>query len=279
MHVIVTRMGMRLKILRTTVHNCPLVPNPDQINSDSDSQGDACDDDDDGDGVLDEDDNCPLNKEISSTDFRDIKSIDLCITNCIFNQGPPKWEFRDQGHEIWQGLNSRGSVAIGSDRLSSMDFSGTIFVDTTSDDDWVGFVFGFQDTSNFYAVFSSRNETWNGNPSTQGPWKIVRVKSTTGPSSELDRALTFTRSVPGQTEIIWEDPAGRYWKKKTPYRYTIQHRPMAGTIQLKIHEGAEELLDTGSLNETALAGGRVGVFCKSQEEVIWSRMSYECVQE
>jgi len=54
---------------------------------------------------------------------------------------------------------------------------------------------------------------------------------------------------------------------------------MAGTIQLKIHEGAEELFDTGSLNETALAGGRVGVLCKSQEQVIWSRMSYECVQE
>merc|ERR1719244_565425 len=253
--------------------NCPLVPNPDQINSDSDGQGDACDKDDDGDDVLDEDDNCPLNKEISSTDFRDIKSIDLCITGCFSNQGPPKWEFRDEGQEIWQGLNSRGSVAIGSDRLSSMDFSGTIFVNTTRDDDWVGFVLGFQDTSNFYAVFSSKQG------SRQGPWKIVRVKSTTGISSELDEALTTTNSVPGQTEIIWEDPAGRGWKEKTPYRYTIQHRPMAGTIQLKIHEGAEELFDTGSLNETALAGGRVGVFCKSQEQVLWSDMSYECVQE
>merc|ERR1719317_581626 len=247
--------------------NCPLVPNPDQINTDNDEQGDACDDDDDGDNVLDRDDNCPLNNEISSTDFRGIKSIDLCITGCA--QEAPKWEFRDQGREIWQGLNSRGSVAIGEDRLSSMDFSGTIFVDTDRDNDWVGFVFGFQDTSNFYVVYSSKHD------SGQGPWKIVRVNSTTGPSRELDLALHKTISVPGQTEIIWQDPAGRGWKQQTPYRYLIKHRPIAGTMQLKIHEGAVELFDTGSLNEAGLAGGRVGVFCSSQEREIWSSMSYK----
>merc|ERR1712013_770396 len=254
--------------------NCPLVPSPDQINTDNDEQGDACDDDDDGDNVLDRDDNCPLNNEISSTDFRDIKSIDLCITNCFsFQTASPLWEFRDQGMEIWQGLNTRASVAVGSDRLSSMDFSGTIFVDTDRDDDWIGFLFGFQNIDNFYVVYSSKNG------SGQSPWRIVRVNSTTVPSSELDVALRGNTSVPGQTEIIWEDPAGRGWKAKTPYRYLIQHRPIAGTIQLRIHEGAEELFDTGSLNEAALAGGRVGVFCMSQEQVIWSSMSYKCVQE
>ena len=192
----------------------------------------------------------------------------------IFNQtASPMWEFRDQGMEIWQGLNTRASVAVGSDRLSSMDFSGTFFVDDDSDNDWVGFLFGFQNINNFYVVYSSKNE------SGQSPWRIVRVNSTTVPSSELDAALRGKTSVPGQTEIIWEDPAGRGWKEKTPYRYLIQHRPIAGTIQLRIHEGAEELFDTGSLNEAALAGGRVGVFCMSQEQVIWSSMSYKCVQE
>ncbi len=39
--------------------NCPNQPNPDQVNTDGDGQGDVCDSDDDGDGVVDGRDNCP----------------------------------------------------------------------------------------------------------------------------------------------------------------------------------------------------------------------------
>lgn len=40
--------------------DCPETPNPDQVDTDHDGTGDACDMDDDGDGVADEDDDCPL---------------------------------------------------------------------------------------------------------------------------------------------------------------------------------------------------------------------------
>ena len=40
--------------------NCAQVSNATQLNTDTDTLGDACDDDDDGDGVLDSDDAFPL---------------------------------------------------------------------------------------------------------------------------------------------------------------------------------------------------------------------------
>ena len=39
--------------------NCPLLPNLDQEDADGDGQGDGCDADMDNDGVLNEQDNCP----------------------------------------------------------------------------------------------------------------------------------------------------------------------------------------------------------------------------
>jgi len=50
----------RLSVDGETLDNCPDIFNPDQLNSDGDVQGDACDLDDDNDGVYDLIDNCRL---------------------------------------------------------------------------------------------------------------------------------------------------------------------------------------------------------------------------
>lgn len=51
------------------VDNCPTVKNSDQLDNDSDNQGDVCEEDDDNDGVLDSSDNCPL---IANNDQADV---------------------------------------------------------------------------------------------------------------------------------------------------------------------------------------------------------------
>ncbi|MEQ2354474.1 thrombospondin type 3 repeat-containing protein [Pseudoalteromonas piscicida] len=61
--------------------NCPALPNPSQINTDDDEQGDACDDDDDNDGIKDYNDNAPLVPNSGQEDS-DGDSVGDVIDNC-----------------------------------------------------------------------------------------------------------------------------------------------------------------------------------------------------
>ncbi|XP_067105827.1 LOW QUALITY PROTEIN: thrombospondin-4-B [Osmerus mordax] len=259
--------------------NCRLVPNPDQQDDNNDGVGDICESDFDQDKVIDRIDNCPENAEVTLTDFRAYQTVVLDPEGDA--QIDPNWVVLNQGMEIVQTMNSDPGLAVGYTAFSGVDFEGTFHVNTVTDDDYAGFIFGYQDSSSFYVVMWKQTEQtyWQATPFravAEPGIQLKAVKSKSGPGEHLRNSLWHTGDTNDQVRLLWKDPRNVGWKDKVSYRWYLQHRPQVGYIRARFYEGTELVADSGVTIDTTMRGGRLGVFCFSQENIIWSNLKYRC---
>ena len=68
------------------------------------------------------------------------------------------------------------------------------------------------------------------------------------------------------------------WIHETSYRFSILHNPDQDLIRVKLWEAGVLIVDTGDIideGDQSLKGGRLGVYCDSQEKITWSALSYK----
>ena len=171
----------------------------------------------DGDGTDDVHDNCPQNSLVSRTDFSNFETVALDPHGVT--QADPLWIIQDNGTTMRQTLNSDPGLAIGRDNLEGVNFEGTFFVNTRSDDDYIGIVFSYQSNRTFYVVMwkKSQQTYWERSPFTAVAKSGIQVKlvnSIQGPGEWLRNAMWHTGHTKNHVKLLWEDPNQRGWESK-----------------------------------------------------------------
>jgi syndecan 4 len=224
--------------LGDSIDNCRLVENPDQEDQDEDGVGDACEDDADGDGTTDPQDVCPYNKHISRTNFT--KFDQIALDPIETTQMDPFWTINDDGEEILQTLNSDPGMAIGHDVFNHFEYEGTLYISSDIeadrlDDDFAGFVFGYQNNRKFYVcVWKRRYQVYfsaaEPKPTAFPGIQLKVINSATGPGPDLRDALWQSDGTVNQSRLLWFSDVR--WQFDTSYRWHLVHNPANGYMRV-----------------------------------------------
>ncbi|XP_060555809.1 uncharacterized protein LOC132716530 [Ruditapes philippinarum] len=258
--------------------NCPYYSNVGQDDIDGNGVGDDCETDADGDTVIDKNDTCPHNPAISATSFSNYFTVDL---DPSVSAGEPYWEVKDNGAEVQQTVHTwKPVMLIGEQAYGAVEYAGTWFTKYSSATDYFACVFGYTSNRKFYVV------TWKGvhynygNSTYKAGIKGIQLKvvdSSTGPGTTMAEAIWHSYDTVGETKLIWQDPDLQGWLPETSYRWFITHQPSVGYINIKVYRGYTLMVDSGSIYDSSISGGRLGVLQFGDMSVIWSNLRAECL--
>ena len=161
----------------------------------------------------------------------------------------PRWTVSADGTVATQWNNAPGSALIGPADMSNTRIDGTLRVNTSSDDDHIGFVFGYQEPGRHYLF------DWKKNPQGEVGQRGMRL---------------IRGNAPGDSVLLYSNDIR--WASFTDYDFTLSFQ--SGFISITISQ-AGAVVDSFSIYDALYTDGRFGFYCGSQERVQFRGFSTE----
>ena len=161
-----------------------------------------------------------------------------------------------------QTVNADASFLLSDFDLSRAQMDGTWRVDTTSDDDFIGFVFGYQDSEHFY-VFDWKKGSQND--SLGFAERGMSVKVFNADSTLTGRDFWPTAGNGTRVRTLYHNTIP--WQTAINYQFTLQFHP--GRIKITVRQGETVLADI-TVNDSTYTNGRFGFYNYSQSQVKYS---------
>ena len=180
------------------------------------------------------------------------------------NEGNGNWTIAADQNSVFQSINGNPTVFYSDFNGQGLQLSGEITVETTSDDDFIGFVLGFQPgdvsaaTTDFILIDWKQGNQASGNCLGAAGLAVSHVSGGL-PSSNI----SWCHTSPGITELARGVNVGNVgWLDNTTYEFDLVFT--SSVIQVFVN-GVKEIDISGSF-----ADGRFGFYNYSQQSVRYS---------
>lgn len=176
-----------------------------------------------------------------------------------------QWVVDETGYSVTQKNNAKPSIFLNPQAVSNQKISGIWRVDDNTDDDYIGFVFGYQDASHFYMFDWKQAEQWQGLIG-----MTVRAVGYSGGSLSTD--FDVTNGDQSRVRTIYHNDIP--WNPYVNYQFDLSFHDGHITIAVT---NADTLasVETIDLDDNTYSGGLFGFYNFSQANVTYSGFTYE----
>lgn len=185
-------------------------------------------------------------------------------------QSAGNWVVSADNLSVVQTINADPSFFLNNLNQTSYSMDGSWKVETSSDDDFMGFVFGYQNSSNFY-LFDWK-QAYQNEPGYGIANEGMTIKKMTGATGDglVDLSIPeFWKNTVGSANVAilaTNHSSTIGWVDNHSYDFHLDFGLNPGEIHIVVKDGATTLWDT-TLNDTTFLSGQFGFYNFSQEKV------------
>jgi len=188
-----------------------------------------------------------------------------------FPGGQPSgnWVLEAGNEAVVQVVNADPSFYLNNLNQTSYSIDGSWQVLTGSDDDYMGFVFGYQNSSNFYLFdWKQGTQGYVGTTANEG-MTIKKMTGATGNGlADLSLAEFWENRFDfGDMDILATNhSATAGWADGVLYDFHLDFNVNPGEFHINVKQGATELWDV-TVNDSKFTSGEFGFYNYSQQSV------------
>ncbi len=187
-------------------------------------------------------------------------------------QGVGEWVLGAGSTYVDQVYNADPSFYLNNLNQTSYSMDGSFQVRTAEDDDYVGFVFGYQNSSNFYLFDWKQEGQESGAYYAAEGMTIKKMTGSTGDGLvDLSLAEFFENEHAHEDMDVLDQKQDSTmgWADNTVYDFHLDFNQNPGEIHVVVTEGAITLWDV-TVTDSTFTSGQFGFYNYSQADVRYS---------